>query len=115
MKILLAAYTALAPASAATAPVQSVTEGGALFSLLVPLACVTFGLLALLWWLRRGNAARGGSGPVRLVQAIAVGARERVVVIDVEQRRLVIGVTATGISLLTELNNDPGEAPMKAR
>ncbi|KRE94454.1 hypothetical protein ASG87_17790 [Frateuria sp. Soil773] len=74
--------------------------------LLVPLIAVTVGLLALLWWLRRGQSLQGGRGPLRLVQAVAVGSRERVVVLDAQDRRLVLGVTAQRVELIAELRRE---------
>lgn len=77
------------------------------FSLLVPLIAVTASLLALLWWLRRGRALGGGTrGPLKIVQAIAVGTRERIIVIDAQDRRLLLGVTAQRIELIAELRTD---------
>jgi len=77
-------------------------SGGSLLSLLVPLIAVTLGLLAMLWWLKRGKAL-SGNGPLKVVQAVAVGARERIVVVDAQGRRLVLGVTSSKIELLAEL------------
>jgi len=90
-------------ALAANAP-----DGAGLWlDLLVPLLAVTIGLLAMLWWLRRGRTLSGGSrGPLKVVQAVAVGARERVVVIDAQGRRLVLGVTTQRVELIAELRNE---------
>lgn len=86
-----AAFAADAPAS-----------GGSLLSLFVPLIAVTAALLAMLWWLRRGRAL-SGNGPMKVVQAVAVGARERVVVLDAQGRRFMLGVTPSKIELIAEL------------
>jgi flagellar protein FliO/FliZ len=77
-------------------------RGSLLIGLLIPLIAVTLALLAMLWWLKRGKAL-SGSGPLKVVQAVAVGARERVVVLDAQGRRLLIGVTTNKIELLAEL------------
>jgi flagellar protein FliO/FliZ len=74
-----------------------------LLGLLVPLIAVTAAMLAMLWWIKRGKASTGG-GPLKLVQAVAVGTRERVVVLDAQGRRLVLGVTPSKIELLAELH-----------
>lgn len=73
-----------------------------LIGLAVPLIAVTAAMLAMLWWLRRGKVL-SGSGPLKVVQAVAVGARERVVVLDAQGRRLLLGVTSSRIELLAEL------------
>lgn len=87
------------PAAAAPPP-----DGADWFGLLAPVVAVTALMLALLWWLRRGKTLRGkGNGPLRVVQAVAVGSRERVVVLDAQGRRLLLGVTANRVELIAEL------------
>lgn len=99
----------IAPASAVT-PVPS-NGLDMWFALLVPLIAVTAGLLALLWWLRRGRSLGSGPGrgPLKVLQAVAVGARERVVVLDAQGRRLVLGVTAQRVELIAELRKEDPE------
>jgi flagellar protein FliO/FliZ len=93
-----------------TNPVTSSSNSGMWFALLVPLIAVTAGLLALLWWLRRGRTLGSGNrGPMKIVQAVAVGARERVVVLDAQGRRLVLGVTAQRVELIAELRQEGSE------
>jgi len=93
-------------AFAAAAPAQG--ESSLWLGLLVPLIAVTAALLAWLWWLRRGVGAGGAQGPLKIVQALAVGPRERLVVVDAQGRRLVLGVTSARIELVAELR--AGEA-----
>ena len=64
-------------------------------------------LRVLKWWQDRslGGPTDAGGGPgggaaLRFIRALPVGARERVMLIEVEGERMVIGVTAGGISLL---------------
>jgi flagellar protein FliO/FliZ len=78
-------------------------RGSLLFGLLVPLIAVTIAMLAMLWWLKRGKSL-SGNGPLKVVQAVAVGARERVVLLDAQGRRLVLGVTPSKIELIAELH-----------
>ena len=103
------AVTLISPAIAATPAPASGADMW--FALLVPLIAVTAALLALLWWLRRGRTlgAGGHRGPLKIVQAVAVGARERVVVLDAQGRRLVLGVTAQRVDLIAELRKDDPE------
>ncbi len=78
--------------------------GASWFGLLAPVVAVTLLMLAMLWWMRRGRALRGkGRGPLRVIQAVAVGSRERVVVLDAQGRRLLLGVTANRVELIAEL------------
>ncbi|MBE1161420.1 FliO/MopB family protein [Dyella acidiphila] len=101
-KILCNVLVSLAWPGAAFAA-DTTERSSLLIGLLVPLLAVSACLLAMLWWLKRGKTL-GGSGPVKLVQAVAVGARERVVVLDAQGRRLLIGVTSNKIELLAELH-----------
>jgi flagellar protein FliO/FliZ len=79
-------------------------DGGSLWlGLLLPLIAVSAALGGWLWWLRKGQALRGGVGPLKIVQAVGVGPRERVVVLDAQGRRLVLGVTPNRIDLIAEL------------
>lgn len=84
--------------------------GAGWFALLAPVVAVTLAMVAMLWWLRRGRSLRGGGrqGSLRVVQAVAVGSRERVVVLDAQNRRFLLGVTAHRVELLAELQ--AGEA-----
>lgn len=100
-KVLCNVFVVLMSPSAAFAA-DTTERGSSLIGLLVPLIAVTLAMVAMLWWLKRGKALTG-NGPVKIVQAVAVGARERVVVLDAQGRRLLIGVTASKIELLAEL------------
>lgn len=101
-KLLCNVLFALFLPSAAFAAETSERDGS-LLGLLVPLIAVTAAMLAMLWWLKRGKASTG-NGPLKLIQAVAVGTRERVVVLDAQGRRLVLGVTPSKIELLAELH-----------
>ncbi len=60
---------------------------------------------ALAWLVRRGPLARLASGgrPVAVETAIPLGERRSLVIVSVEGRRLLLGLTASNISLVTEL------------
>jgi flagellar protein FliO/FliZ len=102
-KLLCNVFVGLLWPSAAFAA-DTTERGSLLIGLLVPLITITLALLAMLWWLRRGKTL-AGSGPLKVVQAVAVGSRERVVVLDAQGRRLLIGVTPSKIELLAELRS----------
>jgi flagellar protein FliO/FliZ len=61
-------------------------------------------LFAVLWLLRRLSGGRlTGSAPIRTVGGIAVGSRERVVLLEIGEHWLVVGVapgSVTGIATL---------------
>jgi flagellar biosynthetic protein FliO len=62
---------------------------------------------ALAWLVRKGPLARlaGAGKPVAVETAIPLGERRSLVIVTVEGRRLLLGMTATSISLVTELRS----------
>jgi flagellar protein FliO/FliZ len=75
---------------------------------LVSLA-VVFGLL---WFLaRRMRAGRGAhrSAPVHVLGKAGIGGKAQVVVVEAEGRRMVLGVTEHGVSVLHEADAPPVE------
>jgi flagellar protein FliO/FliZ len=74
---------------------------------------VVFGLLGgLAWAARRGRL--GGlarrSGPLRIESTVPLGDRRSLMVVAVEGRRLLLGLTPTQVSLVTELAADAAAA-----
>ena len=65
------------------------------------------GLLGTLaWMLRRGTLklpGRRAPGSIRIETAVALGERRSLVVVSVEGRRLLLGLTPTQVSVVTEL------------
>lgn len=59
-----------------------------------------------LWALRRArpNSTMWGAGDCKIVRSLALGQRERLFVVRVGSKHLVVGVGAAAISLLCELN-----------
>ena len=92
-----AAEAAAEPAHADAAPDATV------YSLVVPLLAVVFALAALWWMLRRNGGRIGAAGPLRIAQVLAVGPRERIVVVEVESQRFMVGVTQSSIAMLANL------------
>jgi flagellar protein FliO/FliZ len=73
-----------------------------LAAVLIVLALV----VALAWLLRRGalpGLMKGGARPVVVETAVPLGERRSLVIVAVEGRRLLLGMTPTQISLVTEL------------
>jgi len=95
--LLLAAAPALA-ADAAPSPVFGVVQ------MIIGLALV-LGLIVLAsWLLRRFGAGPAASGSiVRIVTAASVGPRERVVLVEVQDSWLVLGVAPGRVSMLHQL------------
>lgn len=80
-------------------------QATSLLGLIVPLLVVVFAVAALWWVLRRQGGRAGASGPARIVQVMAVGPRERILIIDHDTQRLMLGVTPSAISFLANLDS----------
>lgn len=79
-------------------------SGQAVLTVLVVLGL--FGLLA--WALRRGTGLARSRAKVHVETAVSLGDRRSLVIVEVENRRLLLGLTPSQISLVTELG--PGFA-----
>ncbi len=93
------------------APPSSPGLFGAMFALLAVLALV----IGLGWLLKRlpGSGFRQPEG-LKLVTALTVGAKERIVVVEVNGEQMLLGVTAGGITKLHTLDIPlPPPAPVK--
>jgi flagellar biosynthetic protein FliO len=69
------------------------------------------GLVALLAWLvRRGTfvwPGRADGAPVAIERAVPLGERRSLVIVAVEGRRLLLGLTPAQVTLVTELGPSP--------
>ncbi len=84
----------------------------ALFSLIAPLLLVAGAIVVGGLLLKRWRGAFGSStGPLHLVHVIALGPRERLALVKVGARYLVVGVTPTTISRVAELYDIQESAP----
>ena len=88
---------AIAPAAAGAAP----GLGGELLQVLASLAGIV-ALIVLAGWLSRRLQARTRPGGRRLrcVESMALGARERVLLLDADGKRLLLGVGVRGVRTL---------------
>lgn len=75
------------------------------FAVLVVLALVA----ALAWLVRRGafGALRGGNRAITVETAVPIGERRSLIIVAVEGRRLLLGLTPTQIAMVTELGAAP--------
>jgi flagellar protein FliO/FliZ len=74
------------------------------FSLLVPLLVIVGAAAAATWFLRRWKGSLGRrDGPLQLVHVIALGPRERIALVKVGARHLVVGITGQHINTLAEV------------
>jgi flagellar protein FliO/FliZ len=78
-------------------------ESGALYPTIVSLVLVLGAAAAAAVFLRRWKGSIGRSGgPMELRHVIALGPRERLALVKVGSRFLVVGVTPAGISRVSE-------------
>ncbi|MEW6119178.1 MAG: flagellar biosynthetic protein FliO [Pseudomonadota bacterium] len=105
---LLSTLPALAHAAETTVPAAS--AAGGLLQVFVGLVAV-LGLIAATAWMakRMGVARAGSSALLNVVGSAPVGARERVVVLEVGDNWLVVGVGAGNVSAIATLPK--GEVP----
>ncbi len=99
---LLLALPALAQAQAADAP--AVSAAGSLLQVFVGLVAVLLLIAATAWVAKRFGIARGGSSSLlQVIGSASVGARERIVVVEVGESWLVVGVAPGSVNALTTL------------
>lgn len=104
-----AAEAADAVSTAAASPVLGVFK--TLLGLLVVLAVMA----GVAWMTKRLAGKSGASHSVaRIVGGVSVGTRERVVVVEVGKRWLVVGVTAGSVSAIANLSQDDGAILMSS-
>ncbi len=82
---------------------QVSTTGDAL-KMLAGLGGVIALILGMAWFSRRMNMNFGGNSQgIKITAAASVGTKERLVIVEVENQRLLLGVTAGQINLLKDL------------
>jgi flagellar protein FliO/FliZ len=102
---------------AAPAYAQAPAAGPSLLPLLLTFAFVLALIPVAVWFLKRlGAAPVQGAAGLRVVAQLALGARERLVVVEAGERLLVLGVTAHAINRVGTLPKpaegvEPTESP----
>lgn len=104
-----AAEAADTVSTVAASPVLGVFK--TLLGLLVVLA-----VMAGVAWMTKRLAGKSGASysVARIVGGVSVGTRERVVVVEVGKRWLVVGVTAGSVSAIANLSQDDGAVLMSS-
>lgn len=103
-----ALLSAAAPAWAADAA-PGVTDG--LAQMLLGLAVVLGLLLGSLWLIKRLSAPRGAAAGLKVLGAVPVGPRERVVLVEIAGQVLVLGVTSASVRTLHTISADALQHP----
>jgi len=92
------------PALAQAAAAPAVSAAGSLLQVFIGLVAVLLLIAATAWVGKRFGIARGGSsGLLQVIGSASVGARERVVVVEVGESWLVVGVAPGSVNALTTL------------
>ena len=93
-----------AASTQAAAPAPAVSTAGSLLQVFIGLVAVLLLISATAWMAKRLGVTRGGtSGLLHVVGSTSVGARERVVVVEVGESWLVLGVAPGSVNALTTL------------
>ncbi len=97
-------------AQAADTPAPAVSSAGSLLQVFIGLVAVLLLIAATAWAAKRMGVSGGSSsGLLHVVSSTSVGARERVVVVEIGESWLVVGVTPSSINGLMTLPK--GELP----
>jgi flagellar protein FliO/FliZ len=104
-RIVLVVFLLVSTASQAdTSPANAPSIGGSLVQLLLGFAFVLALIFASLWVLKKLSSPRGqAAGLLKVIAATAVGPRERVVVVEMGENWLVLGVAPGRVTALHQL------------
>jgi flagellar protein FliO/FliZ len=93
-------------AGASSAPPATAVAAGSLLQLILGLAAVLVLIFGGAWFLKRYGRVSGliGSGAVRVLGAVSLGARERAVLLQVGARQLLVGVAPGRVQTLYVLD-----------
>lgn len=81
------------PHAAYPAPTTSAVGSGSVLQIIFSLLLVLAAILLVAWLLKRMNVAQQGNGNLlKVIGGVAIGQRERVVLVEVEDTWLVVGV-----------------------
>ena len=82
---------------------EAAGAAGGMLTVLLSLALILGGFVAVAWFARRYLPGMGAQGAVRVVGTTPVGTRERVVVVEVDNTWLLLGVGGGNVRLLHTL------------
>lgn len=97
-----------------TQPVPEPMDVGSIAQVMLALLVVLALIIGMAWLLRRvGGIQRGGSGAIRVLGGMSMGQRERVVLVEVGETQLLLGVAPGRVQTLhvldkpVEVNRSP--------
>lgn len=107
---IVSSLPVLAQAADAASPTPAVSAAGSLLQVFIGLVAVLLLIAATAWVAKRFGVTRGGASNVlQVISSASVGARERVVVVEVGESWLVVGVAPGSVNALMTLPR--GEIP----
>ena len=110
---LFACLPTLASAAGAPETVPAVSTAGSLIQVFIGLVAVLFLIAGAAWIAKRlGVTQMGASNLLRVISSVSVGTRERVVVVEVGESWLVVGVAPGSVNALMTLPK--GELPTQS-
>lgn len=100
-------------ATANTSPNPAPTSTGSLLQVLMGLIVVLGLMAAAAWLLRRFNASKGMTGAhIKILGGVSIGTRERVVLIEVADQWIVVGVAPGQVNALTTMPKQQADTPI---
>ncbi len=91
------------------APVAAATSPGNMLQVMVGLMVVLGLLIAVAWSMKKMGAGKhAAAGALKIVGGVSVGNRERILVVEVADQWIVVGVTPTSISALSTMPKQEG-------
>lgn len=105
LSLLTAMTLAIAPRAARAAdPAPAPDLATGVGQMVIGLGAVIAILLVSLWLIKRLAAPRGAAAGIKVLGAVSVGSRERVVLVKVAEKVLVVGVSSASVSTLHTLD-----------
>ena len=109
LSLPLLAHAAVTPAAA---PAPAVSAAGSLLQVFIGLVAVLLLIATTAWVAKRLGITRGGSSSLlQVVASASVGTRERVVVVEVGDSWLVVGVAPGSVNALMTLPKGEIQSP----
>ncbi|CAG1005176.1 Flagellar protein FliO [Methylophilaceae bacterium] len=109
-RILIPALLCLAPALASGTETASISPAGSAVQVVFGLLVVLGVMLLIAWLFKRYAPGMGQNGSVaRIIGGVNLGNRERVVVIEVADRWLVVGVAPGQVNGIANLEAGPAQ------
>jgi flagellar protein FliO/FliZ len=87
----------------AASPPTSIIGGGAMFQVVLSLLLVLGAVYLVFWLLRRINPGGGAGGVLKVVGGVMVGPRERIVIVELGDSWMLLGVSQGSVTLLTTM------------